>query len=207
MSGLSARERRLIAVLILIAAIALVWLALVSPLIAGFEARAVERERLALEQASNTRLVGTIKRLRQQAEAQRQDNARFHLIAPSPTAAAEALKEQLSSLIADAGGEVRALQDIEAAQGTVAVRVEARVSNARLVALLDQLRTAEPLLIVRSVLLSTPDAVRGGAPDPSGSATGPFDPPGAASGNAAREPASSSRLDIRIEVSASHFPA
>lgn len=197
MNSLSPRERRLIAVLILIAAIALVWLAILSPLIAGFEARAAERERLALTQASNARLTGNIARLRQQAEAQRDDSARFHLLAPSPTAAAEALKDQLSRLIDEAGGEVRALQDVEAAEGRVEVRIEARISRGRLTALLERIRQNEPLLIVRSLMVSTPDAIRSGSPAS----------PGPASADAKDGPASSPDLDIRLEVSGSHSPA
>ena len=84
MSGLSDRERRLIAVLILVALIAFGWLAVLSPIISGFETRAAERERLALVQASNQRLIDNIARLRRQAEAQKADSARFHIIAPTP---------------------------------------------------------------------------------------------------------------------------
>ncbi len=71
MTSLSDRERRLVAILILIALIALGWLAIVSPILSGFEARAAERERLTLVQASNERLIDNVARLRRTAEAQR----------------------------------------------------------------------------------------------------------------------------------------
>ena len=83
MTNLSDRERRLVAILILIALIALGWLAVAAPILSGFETRAAERERLALVQASNQRLIDNVAQLRRQAEAQRADRARFHLIAPS----------------------------------------------------------------------------------------------------------------------------
>jgi len=184
MTTLSDRERRLIAVLILVAVIALGWLAIVSPILSGFEARAAERERLALVQASNQRLIDNVARLRQQAEAQRADRTRFHLIAPTAEAAAEQLKEQVSALLGDAGGEVRALQDSEADAGRIELRIEARLSAAQLVRVVERLQNAAPLLVIRALAVSASGA-----------------------GAGASVPPSSSNLDVRIDVAASHFPA
>ena len=184
MTNLSDRERRLVAILILIALIALGWLAVAAPILSGFEARAAERERLALVQASNQRLIDNVAQLRRQAEAQRADRTRFHLIAPSRDAAAEQLKDRVSSLIGDAGGEVRALQDVETAEGRIELRIEARVADAALARLLERLQNAEPLMVVRALSVAAPNA-----PGANGSAL------------------SSSNLDIRLDVSASHSPA
>lgn len=184
MTSLSDRERKLVALLILVAVITLGWLAVVSPIIAGFEARAAERERLALVQASNQRLIDNVARLRRQAEAQKADMARFHVIAPTPEAAAEQLKDRVSTLIGDAGGEVRALQDIEAAEGRIELRIEARVGGGELVRLVERLQNAEPLMVVRTLSVSAPAAL---GSDPAGSP--------------------SRKLDVRIDVAASHSPA
>lgn len=184
MTNLSDRERRLVAILILMALIALGWLVIVAPILSGFDARAAERERLALVQSSNQRLIDNVAGLRRQAEAQRADRARYHLIASSRDAAAEQLKERVSALIGDAGGEVRALQDVETAEGRIELRIEARVGEAALVRLLERLQNAEPLLVVRTLSVSAPNAL--GA-DPSA--------------------LSSRNLDIRFDVSASHSPA
>lgn len=184
MSNLSERERRLVAILILVALITLGWIAVVSPILSGFEARAAERERLALVQASNQRLIDNVGILRRQTEAQRAEMARFHLIADTPEAASEQLKDRISTLIAEADGEVRALQDTEATEGRIALRIEARVDDTELPRLLQRLQNAEPLLVVRTLSVSASSA------------------PGAAI------PAISSRkLDIRLDVSASHTPA
>lgn len=184
MTSLSDRERRLIAVLILVAVIALGWLVVLSPIISGFEARAAERERLALVQASNQRLIDNIARLRRQAEAQKADSARFHIIAPTPEAAAEALKDRVSALLSAGGGEVRALQDIEAGEGRIELRIEARVGEGALVPLLERLRNAEPLLIVTALSIAASGA------DPSSA-----------------QSSQSRQLDVRIDVAASHSPA
>ncbi len=182
MTGLSERERRLIAILILVAVIAFGWLAVLSPIITGFETRAATRERLALVQASNQRLIDNIARLRRQAEAQKADSARFHIIAATPEAAAELLKDRIAALVGAAGGEVRALQDIEAGEGRVALRVETRLGEGQLPGLLERLQNSEPLLILTSLSVAAPGA----------------------------EPAaqtSSRQLDVRIDVAASHSPA
>ena len=184
MTSLSDRERRLVALLILVAAITLAWLAVISPILAGFEARAAERERLALVQASNQRLIDNVARLRRQAEAQKTDRARFHVIAPTAEAAAEQLKDRVSTLIGEAGGEVRALQDIEAAEGRIELRIEARVGDAELARLIERLQNAEPLMVVRTLSVSAPAGLGGDL---------------AAS--------QSRKLDIRIDVAASHSPA
>ena len=161
--------------------IAFGWLAVLSPIIAGFEARAAERERLALVQASNQRLIDNIARLRRQAEAQKADSARFHIIAATPEAAAEQLKDRVAALVAAGGGEVRALQDIEAGEGRIELRIEARLGEGALVGLLERLRNAEPLLIVTALSVTAPGA------DPAASST--------------------RQLDVRIDVAASHSPA
>lgn len=183
MTSLSDRERRLIAILILIAAIAVAWLAILSPILSGFETRAAERERLALVQASNQRLIDNAARLRKLAEAQKADLARFHLIAPTPEAAAEQLKERVSALIGAAGGEVRAMQDVEAEAGRIALRIEARLSDAQLVRLVERLQNAQPLLVIRALAVSASGAAVSAQSSPS------------------------SNLDVRIDVAASHSPA
>jgi type II secretory pathway component PulM len=183
MTGLSDRERRLIALLILVAVIAVGWLAVLSPIIGGFQARAAERERLALVEASNQRLIDNIAHLRRQAEAQKADSARFHIIAATPEAAAEALKDRLSALLSAGGGEVRAMQDIEAGEGRVELRIEARVGEGQLFPLLERLRNADPLLIVTALSIAAPGA------DP------------------AAQSSQTRQLDVRIDVAASHSPA
>jgi type II secretory pathway component PulM len=184
MTSLSDRERRLVALLILVAVITLGWLAVVSPIIGGFEARAAERERLALVQASNQRLIDNVARLRRQAEAQKTDMERFHVIATTAEAAAEQLKDRVSTLMSEAGAEVRALQDIEAAEGRIELRIEARVGDAELSRLIERLTNAEPLMVVRTLSVSAPAALGG---EPSASP--------------------SRKLDVRLDVAASHSPA
>jgi hypothetical protein len=137
-----------------------------------------------LVQASNQRLIDNVVRLRRQAEAQKANKARYHVIAATPEAAAEQLKERVSALIGAAGGEVRALQDVEAEAGRIALRIEARVDAGQLVRLLERLQNSEPLLVVRALSVSAPGV------------------------SAAETSAPSSRkLDVRLDLAASYSPA
>lgn len=165
MAALSPRERRLVAILILVAAIALLWLGLVAPLANGFTERAEQRERLALVHANNARLIASIGRLRRLAEAQRADRDRFRISAPTLTAANELLKARLSDTIANAGGQTRSVQEVEADPGRVRAWIEARMTLPQLVAALRVLETEAPLLALSSLSVSADPAATTARPD------------------------------------------
>ncbi len=151
MARLSARERRLIALLMLVAAVAAVWLGVVSPIISGFAARADDRQRLAAHYANNERLLASIGRLRALAVRQRADQARYRLVASTPLAADEILKERLSDTVAQAGGQPRSTQEVDAGPGQVRAWIEARMSLPQLAATLAALENQTPLLALTSL--------------------------------------------------------
>ncbi len=159
---LSARERRLVAVLLLVAATALAWRGVIAPVIDGFAARGAERERLQARFAANTRLVASIPRLRRLAEVQQADAARFRIAMRDPVAAAELLKERLSAAVEGAGGETTATEDVEGEAGWVQAWVQARVTQRQLVRVLAELRNTTPYLVVASLAVS---ADRTGQPE------------------------------------------
>lgn len=180
MASLSPRERRLVAILILVAAVAFVWLAVIAPIAAGFAARADERQRLTRVYAGDARLIGSIARLRKLVEQQRRDRARFRIIAPNPTAASEALKARLSEIVGAVGGETRSVQDVEADPGWVRAWIEARLTQAQLVALVDRLQNQAPVLVLTTLSVSADRAASSAAAD---------------------------NLDVHIETMARHGPA
>ena len=71
MKPLSPRERKLVAVALLLGVIALIWIALLQPVLDGFTERAEQRAELADRYAQNERLIGRIGQLRRVAEQQR----------------------------------------------------------------------------------------------------------------------------------------
>ena len=64
MTMLNARERRVLAVGLLLALIAGIWLALVAPVLAGFRDRAHRREELLAQYKANQRLLASTPALR-----------------------------------------------------------------------------------------------------------------------------------------------
>lgn len=165
MASLSLRERRLIALLMLVGALALLWLIVINPIATGFADRAAERERLMQIYAANSRLIDRIATLRKLAEAQRRDIARFRIVAPNLVAANEILKSRLSDAITNAGGQTRTVQEIEAAPGRVGAIIEARLTLAQLLAALDALQNRPPLLVLSSLSISADPAATATRPD------------------------------------------
>ena len=151
MARISPRERRLLAVLILIAAGAAVWLGIVAPIIDGFSSRADERTRLALVYAGNARLLASIGRLRKLVTQQRSDAEIYRIVAPTPLAADEILKARLGDTVARAGGRTRSVQEVDGEPGRVRAWVEARMSLPQLVETLTALENQTPLLALTSL--------------------------------------------------------
>ena len=162
MNSLSERERKLVAILILIGVIALIWLALLSPIISGFTARAAAREALANSFTRNTRLIASIPRLRAQAEAQKEDAAQFHDVAPNLAAASEQLKERLGAQIATAGAELKSVQDIADRPGWVRASADGSITLPHLLGLLNHLQNDAPVLVINSLSLSADRALQSG---------------------------------------------
>lgn len=177
MRRLTARERKLVAVGLLMAAIAVVWLGIVSPLIGGFFDRADQRKALLQTYVRDRRVLAGIPAWRAQADEQRRSAARFAVLASSQAQATELLKERLTRLAADEGGVVKAVQDtqIDAAAPAVRVRADLQLTLSQLYESLKRLETEEPYVVVEYLSV---DAVH------------------------ASETAGAAPLDVRMEVSA-----
>lgn len=155
----SARERRLVALLILLAAIALAWLLLVAPVLAGFAERAQRREALALQYAHNLRTIGAIPRLRRQAERQRAATRGYVLDAADVEAGRELVKARLQDAVEANGGEYREGSDAEGRPGWARASAAARLSLPQLVAVLTRVRGDAPYLVTEALTVSADEAV------------------------------------------------
>ena len=165
MKALSPRERRLVAILILVAAIAAIWFGLISPLFTGFSDRAEQRVQLQQQFVRNERQIATIARLRRSIEQQRLSNADYRTPGDTVTAAAETLKERLSNLVSAGGGELRAVQDVSDRPGWARIWVEARMSLPQLVSTLTKVQNQTPFLAVNGVTISADRALQSGKLD------------------------------------------
>lgn len=182
MRALAPRERRIVALGLLAGVLALVWLALISPVLDGFDARARRREELLAQYQANQRLLAAMPGLTRTATEQRRTAALYQITAPSAGVAAEALKQRLASTLAAAGGTVGAVQQVQAGApaGWVSVRADAQISLTQLVASIRQLENEAPYVVVQYISVGADRA--------------------ASSGHAAP-------LDVRLQVSALFHPA
>ena len=165
MSGLTARERRLVAILILLAIVAGVCRLAIIPFVDGFSERRDARERLSLSFEHNQRLIESIPMLRRRAEAQQADRRRFALAAPSPAIAQDRLKERLGDRLAAAGGELSGMEDVSASPGWVGASIQGTLTLAQLVALLDELQNQQPYLVVTDMTIVADRALQSGKLD------------------------------------------
>jgi general secretion pathway protein M len=149
MRPLSARERRLVAIGLLLAALALIYLVVISPLVGGFVGRAEERQTLIATYQRDQRIMASIPVWRRAAEAQRVTSQRFILTAASEQIAVEALKERLSRLAADEGFQITAMQDLEADSptGQARVRADLQLTLTQLNESLRRLETEGPYVV------------------------------------------------------------
>lgn len=156
---ISARERRLVALLILMALLALAWFLVAKPVLDGFAARSDRRAQLALRYAHNQQVIGAIPRLRRHAEAQRAAIRGFAIEMRSTEAGREWLKQRLQRAVERAGGEFREAGDAEGRPGWARARASARMTQPQLVALLNQLQNDPPWLVVETLTIGSNDAL------------------------------------------------
>lgn len=161
MRPLSRRERRLIALGLLAAALALAWLAIVRPIASGFAERQARREQSMAEHARNQRLIASIPELRRIAE-QRRGIAHVHAIAaPDAEQGGEILRERLEASVDASGAQLRGSESVEAPPGWVRARVSAAMPEPRLVQWLARLSSTPPYLALESLSIGTaPDGAR-----------------------------------------------
>lgn len=163
---LSARERRLVAIGLLVLAIALVHLAIVGPILSGFAEREARREALMMEYQRNTRAIAAIPRLRRAAERQRDGLTRFVQPGPSAAAANDRLRERLEQVVGEIGGEFQAVDEAPAPPGWTGARATARLTQPQLVQLLARLRNEPPWLTAEALDIAADQAAVSGAPSP-----------------------------------------
>ena len=148
MRPLSTRERKLIAVLILVLAVALVLTIVIGPVASGFSDRAARREALVQTFHANELRIGSLGAL--QAEAERQTGAMRGLFMAAPDAgeASEALRERVETAVQELGGDIKASDAVPAYDGWARPARDMRVSHAQLAAFLSLLHALQTALAV-----------------------------------------------------------
>lgn len=164
MRPLNPRERSLVAIALLVAVFAVLWLGVLSPLVGGFVDRADERQSLLMLYAHNQRVLAGIPVWREQAEEQRATASKFALIAPTEALAAEALKSRLSKLADDVGGTVQAVQDVQedVPAGWIRVRADLQLTDGQLYKCLARLESEETYVVVEHLSIAADRALETG---------------------------------------------
>ena len=168
MRPLNPRERRLLAVGLLLGAIAVVWLGIIGPLVGGFFDRAAERRQLLATYQRNQRIMASIPVWRASANEQRKGAPRFAINAPSEQLAVEILKERLLRLATDEGFTIIAIQDLQANApvGKVRVRADLQLSLTQLYEGLRRLETEGSYVVVEYLSISADRAFQTGRLSP-----------------------------------------
>jgi len=165
---LQPRERRLVAIGLLMAAVAVAWLAIISPLVGGFFARAAERRELIDTYARNQRTMAQIATWRALADQQRASAPRFAIAATSQQLAAETLKARLIKLAADEGFTVSALSDLaaDAPTGKIRLRCDLQLTLPQLYDSLRRLETEGTYVVIEYLAVSADQALASGRSSP-----------------------------------------
>jgi general secretion pathway protein M len=168
MNDLNPRERRILAIGILVGLIAILWLGVFSPLIGGFTARQAERQSLLATYQRNQRLLDAIPVWRAEAEAQKKTAGAFALAAPSQIQAQEILKQRMAAAMGATGAPAPVIQDLQAdlPPGWIGARADVQLTLAQLNDSLRRLESEEPYVVVDYVSINAERAFQSGRAGP-----------------------------------------
>ncbi|HEX3945493.1 MAG TPA: type II secretion system protein GspM [Rhizomicrobium sp.] len=177
MRPLAQRERRLIALGVLLALVAVVVLGVIVPVFGGMAARALERGDLVATYERNQRVLAGIPVWRAQAVEQKSTVAKFSITAPTQALAAEMLKQRINRMTNEEGGSVQTVSEIQGdtPDGWVKVRADLQLTMAQLYKSLARLESEAPYVVVGYLSVAADRAQKSGHAAP---------------------------MDVRIEVSA-----
>ncbi len=159
MRPLSPRERKLVAVLILVLAVALVLTLVIGPLVSGFSARAARRDALVQTFHANEQRISALNALQAEAERQIGEMRVLFMAAPDAEDAGETLRERIETAALEAGADVRASEALPAEQGWARAALDVRLNHQQLASLLARLNTMKPALAVDGLTVIAEDAL------------------------------------------------
>lgn len=150
MRPMTLRERRLMALAVLAGMIALLWVALMEPVIGGAFRRNEERQALLTQWARGERLLTAMAHFKSIASAQSNTAPKFVIQAPTTALATEKLKERVAGAVNGEGGTVKAISGVdEGVPGSwVRVRTDLRVTHDQLYRTLRRLESEAPYVVI-----------------------------------------------------------
>jgi hypothetical protein len=161
MARLSTRERKLVALLLLVGALFAVWYGVLAPLIGGFVDRAAARQALIESYQRDARAVAQIPSIRRAAEAQRASAEKFVMPGANP---GDALRDRVAAAVVASGGALKTIEDVAGTPATVRVRADSQLTIPQLNALLAGLAQGTPLLVVDALSVAADEAFQTNRP-------------------------------------------
>ena len=166
MNMLAARERRLIALALLLALVAVVWLGAVRPLIEGFADRADQRATALEDYARNARMIHASPHWRATARRMAISASAFELAQTGEASALEAARERLARQLAAAGAVVHAIRpqpsgsssSSSSGSGGVRLRADFQIELAGLMQVLRRVHDQAPSGLVDSLSIASDPA-------------------------------------------------
>ena len=181
MNALNPRERKILAIGLLVAVLAALWLGVAAPVLNGFSNRQAERLNLIATYRRNQRLLDAIPVWRAEAEGQKRTASAYAVFAPTQVQAQEQLRTRLTAALTTEGAPAPAAQDLQAdlPAGWIGARADAQLTPQQLNASLRRLESEEPYVVVEYLSINADRAVHSGQAGP---------------------------LDVRLEIAAAFHP-
>ena len=148
MRPLAPREARLVALGLLALLLGLVWLAVVRPILSGFDTREAQRQQLLFDWQRGERVIGAMRLTRTALRAQHADAADYAIEAPSAALATDLLRERVVNVARANHATVAGVQETQAAPGTVAVRADLALAPDRIAPFVAAIENGKPWPVV-----------------------------------------------------------
>lgn len=159
MRVLSARERKLAAVALLIGAVVLAEGLVIQPILTGFAEREAERASLQTQLAHAEQTIAALPRLRRMARVETSQHRAFVISGATPDAAGSALEDRLRADVEAVGGEYRGSDHDGSAFDLVHAHAVVRMPIDKLSRWLERLENERPYLVVEQLAIGADAAL------------------------------------------------
>jgi hypothetical protein len=166
MTTLTLRERRLIALALLLLVILVLLLGILMPILDGFKSRSDVRDQYYSQMTRNDRSINNLSTWRRQANSQKQEAARFAILAPTRSAALDRFREDMLQFFVKNGATVRSAQDMPSIEGWLKLRIDTQMSLTQLTDCLKRLQQSQRVAVVDAITISADRAFTNGRLSP-----------------------------------------
>lgn len=160
MRPLAPRERKLVAVLLLLLAVTVVYFGLIGPVVDGFQSRAERREALHRQFRMNEQRIASLDALQHAALRQQDALMGMFIVAADADEAGETLRAQLEDVGQSAGGDIKSTEAlVSSEEGWTRAAIDARMTHAQFAQFLARLNQQQPPVVVDTVIANAADAL------------------------------------------------